>query len=96
LGISSTLSSRSGALDRPFRADATCSVLVEERVGEHHRGALVALQGFILRHVTGSSGGPRVARLFMVKDRKAYDPAAVLRRVAASLRWRAPPSVHGP
>jgi hypothetical protein len=79
------------------------------------RPHLHGLQGFILRHVTGSSGGPRVsrvARLFMVKDRKAYadqlerlatppelrriivahhetlsdDPAAVLRRVAASLR----------
>ncbi len=42
------------------------------------------LQGFVFRHVTGSSGGPRVSRIarwFVVKDKKAY--RAELRRLAA-------------
>jgi hypothetical protein len=44
---------------------------------------LAGVQGFVLRHITGSSGGPRVsrvARLFMVKDRAAF--AAHLERLA--------------
>jgi hypothetical protein len=75
---------------------------------------LPGFQGFVLRHVTGSSGGPRVSRVarrFLVKDKAAFaahlerlatpelrrvivahhqtitdDPAATLRRVAASVR----------
>lgn len=41
------------------------------------------LQGFILKHVTGSTGGPRVtrvARLFIVKNKRAF--ADHLRRLA--------------
>ncbi|GAB4214648.1 MAG: hypothetical protein OHK0013_39530 [Sandaracinaceae bacterium] len=44
---------------------------------------LPGLQGFVLRHVTCSSGGPRVsrlARLFLVKDRPAF--VACLHRLA--------------
>jgi hypothetical protein len=76
----------------------------------HQRG----FHGFVLRHITRSTGGPRVsriARLFLIKDRAAFaahlerlatadlrrvivahhesvteDPAAMLRKVAASVR----------
>ncbi len=44
---------------------------------------LPGLQGLVLRHVTGSSGGPRVsrvARFFLIKDRAAF--AAHLERLA--------------
>jgi hypothetical protein len=44
---------------------------------------LTGTHGFVLRHITGSSGGPRVsrvARLFLVKDRTAF--AAHLERLA--------------
>lgn len=43
------------------------------------------LSGFILRHVTGSSGGPRVSRLvrtFVLKDKRAF--RAHLERLAAT------------
>jgi hypothetical protein len=46
---------------------------------------LPGLTGFVLRYVTGSSGGPkvsRVARLFMIKDKRAF--AAHLERLATS------------
>ncbi|MDP9000790.1 MAG: DUF4336 domain-containing protein [Myxococcota bacterium] len=46
---------------------------------------LTGLQGFVLRNVTGSSGGPRVsrvARLLLIKDKAAF--AAHLRRLATS------------
>ena len=44
---------------------------------------LPGLQGFVLRYITGSSGGPRVsrvARLFMIKNKAAF--AAHLERLA--------------
>ena len=44
---------------------------------------LQGVQGFVLRHVTGSSGGPRVsrvARLLLIKDKAAF--AAHLERLA--------------
>ncbi len=44
---------------------------------------LPGFHGFVLRHVTGSSGGPRVSRVarwFMIKDRPAF--AAHLERLA--------------
>jgi hypothetical protein len=44
---------------------------------------LPGLRGFVLRHITGSSGGPRVsrvARLFLIKDTAAF--AAHLERLA--------------
>lgn len=46
---------------------------------------LPGFHGFVLRHVTGSSGGPRVsrvARLFMIKDKAAF--AAHLERLATA------------
>lgn len=45
---------------------------------------LGGFQGFVLRHVTGSSGGPRVSRLgrmLLVKDKKAF--RAELERLAS-------------
>lgn len=51
----------------------------------HHAG----LAGFILRYVTGSSGGPRISRLiriFAVKDKRAF--RAHLERLAALPRLR--------
>jgi hypothetical protein len=62
------------------RADGVTVVLADALFNMPH---LHGVHGFILRHVTGSSGGPRVsrvARLFMVKDKKAY--AAQLERLA--------------
>lgn len=44
---------------------------------------LTGFHGFVLRHITGSSGGPktsRIARLFMIKDKRAF--AAHLERLA--------------
>ncbi len=44
---------------------------------------LAGLHGFVLRHITQSSGGPRasrVAKLFMIKDKAAF--AAHLERLA--------------
>jgi hypothetical protein len=74
---------------------------------------LPGFHGFVLRHITGSSGGPRVsrvARLLLIKDKAAFaahlerlatpdlqrvivahhqtisdDPAATVRRIAASV-----------
>ncbi len=76
----------------------------------HRKG----LPGFVLKHVTESSGGPkvtRIARYFLIKDKRAFaaqleelasqapvriivahhemitnDPAATLRKIAASVR----------
>jgi hypothetical protein len=40
------------------------------------------MQGCVLRHITGSSGGPRVARLFVVKNKRAF--ATHLQRLATT------------
>lgn len=62
--------------------DGVTVVLTDAVFNMPHLGGV---QGFILKHVTGSSGGPRlsrVARLFMVKDKKAL--RAHLERLATA------------
>jgi len=66
-----------------FRSNSGASLVINDAVFNmpHGRG----LAGFIFRHVTGSTGGPRVSRLFRLlalKDRPAF--RAHLERLAAT------------